>query len=114
MMLAIFTSLTNPRGPRSQSHETNNEILPTNSSEKNKMADTVTVRYMFDDVAVAITFYTKYLGFTVKNEALPVFASINRGTLRLLLSGTATSSRRPMPDGRRPLPSGWIRIQFPV
>ena len=78
------------------------------------MADTATVRYMIDDVAAAITFYTKYLGFTVESEALPAFASVTRGALRLLLSGPASSGRRPMPDGRQPLPGGWNRIQLPV
>src|SRR5438876_2749278 len=78
------------------------------------MADTATVRYMIDDVAAAITFYTKYLGFTVESEALPAFASITRGSLRLLLSGPASSGRRPMPDGRHTTPGGWNRIQLPV
>ena len=78
------------------------------------MEGTVTVRYMIDDVAAAIAFYTKYLGFSVQTEALPAFAAITRGPLRLLLSGPASSGRRPMPDGRQPVPGGWNRIQLPV
>jgi hypothetical protein len=45
------------------------------------------VRYMVDDVAVAIDFYTKYLGFTVESDSSPAFAAVTRGNLRLLLSG---------------------------
>jgi catechol 2,3-dioxygenase-like lactoylglutathione lyase family enzyme len=73
-----------------------------------------TVRYMIDDVAAAITFYTTHLGFQVESEALPAFASVTRGPLRLLLSGPASSGRRPMPDGRQTTPGGWNRIQIPV
>ena len=73
-----------------------------------------TVRYMIDDVALAITFYTTHLGFTVEWEALPAFAAISRGPLRLLLSGPGSSGRRPMPDGRQTAPGGWNRIQIPV
>jgi catechol 2,3-dioxygenase-like lactoylglutathione lyase family enzyme len=73
-----------------------------------------TVRYMIDDVAAAIAFYTTHLGFTVESEALPAFAAITRGPLRLLLSGPASSGRRPMPDGRQTVPGGWNRIQLPV
>src|SRR5215475_3063631 len=79
------------------------------------MAETqATIRYMIDDVAAAIAFYTTHFGFTVENEALPAFAAITRGPLRLLLSGPQSSGRRPMPDGRRPVPGGWNRIHLIV
>jgi catechol 2,3-dioxygenase-like lactoylglutathione lyase family enzyme len=73
-----------------------------------------TVRYMIDDVAAALVFYTNHLGFTVESESLPAFAAITRGPLRLLLSGPGSSGRRPMPDGRQTTPGGWNRIQIPV
>jgi|SRR5438876_9779933 len=73
-----------------------------------------TVRYMIDDVAAAITFYTTHLGFAVETEALPAFAAVTRGPLRLLLSGPASSGRRAMPDGRQTTPGGWNRIQIQV
>ena len=73
-----------------------------------------TVRYMIDDVSAAIDFYTTQLGFAVDSEALPAFAAITRGPLRLLLSGPGSSGRRPMPDGRQTSPGGWNRIQIPV
>ena len=73
-----------------------------------------TVRYMIDDVAAAIAFYTTYLDFVIESEALPAFAALTRGPLRLLLSGPGSSGRRPMPDGRETAPGGWNRIQIPV
>jgi catechol 2,3-dioxygenase-like lactoylglutathione lyase family enzyme len=55
------------------------------------------VRYLVDDVRAAIDFYTTHLGFTVAFEA-PPFADVRRGSLRLLLSGPATSGARATPD----------------
>ena len=68
------------------------------------------VRYIVNDVAISVTFYTQHLGFTIEQDARPAFASVTRGPLRLLLSGAASSGARPMPDGRRPVPGGWNRI----
>ena len=75
---------------------------------------TVNVRYMVDDVEAALAFYTTHLGFTVLSKAIPAFADVTRGNLRLLLSGAASSAGRPMPDGRKPAPGGWNRIQLVV
>ena len=52
------------------------------------------VRYLVDDVAAAIDFYTAHLGFTVHTNAVPAFADVIRGPLRLLLSGPS-ELRRP-------------------
>jgi catechol 2,3-dioxygenase-like lactoylglutathione lyase family enzyme len=76
--------------------------------------DLVSVRYMVDDVQAAIDFYTGFFGFTVRSAALPAFADLTRGHLRLLLSGPASSAGRPMPDGSKPEPGGWNRIHFIV
>jgi catechol 2,3-dioxygenase-like lactoylglutathione lyase family enzyme len=76
--------------------------------------ETVNVRYMVDDVERAIDFYTELFGFTVGRNAVPAFADVTRGNLRLLLSGPASSAGRPMPDGRTPEPGGWNRIHFVV
>ena len=73
---------------------------------------TVNVRYMVDDVAAAIDFYTTHFGFTVRTSALPAFADVTRGNLRLLLSGRQSSAGRPMADGEQPGPGGWNRIHF--
>ena len=75
---------------------------------------TVNVRYMVDDVDAAVAFYTAHLGFELLSKALPAFADVALGDLRLLLSGPASSAGRPMPDGRRPTPGGWNRIHLIV
>jgi catechol 2,3-dioxygenase-like lactoylglutathione lyase family enzyme len=76
--------------------------------------DTVNVRYMVDDVDSAVEFYTKHLGFTLNSNAAPAFADVVRGNLRVLLSGPSSSAGRPMPDGQKPGPGGWNRIEFVV
>jgi catechol 2,3-dioxygenase-like lactoylglutathione lyase family enzyme len=76
--------------------------------------DLVSVRYIVDDVEQALDFYTTHFGFTVRTNALPAFADVVRGRLRLLLSGPASSAGRPMPDGRVPTPGGWNRIHLIV
>ena len=75
---------------------------------------TVNVRYMVSDVDEAVAFYTTHLGFDLLTSAAPAFADVARGDLRLLLSGPTSSAGRPMPDGRRPEPGGWNRIEFVV
>ncbi len=76
--------------------------------------DMVGVRYMVDDVAEAIDFYTSHLGFTVRTNFAPAFADVTRGNLRLLLSGPTSSAGRPMPDGAVPGPGGWNRVHLIV
>ena len=76
-------------------------------------ADTVNVRYLVDDVAACIDFYTRHFGFTVGISS-PAFADVTRGTLRLLLSGPQSSAARTMSDGERPGPGGWNRIHLIV
>lgn len=74
--------------------------------------ETVNVRYMVDDVAAAVDFYTTNFGFRELSSALPAFADVSRGNLRLLLSGPNSSAGRAMPDGTRPGPGGWNRIHL--
>jgi hypothetical protein len=71
------------------------------------------VRYIVEDVAISVDFYTRRLWFTIEQDARTAFASVARGPLRLLLSGTASSGAR-RPDGRRPVPGGWNRILLHV
>ena len=78
------------------------------------MSETVNVRYMVDDVQACLDWYVGHFGFEVGMNAAPAFASVERGSLRLLLSGEKSSAGRPMPDGRVPEPGGWNRFQVIV
>jgi catechol 2,3-dioxygenase-like lactoylglutathione lyase family enzyme len=74
----------------------------------------VSVRYIVDDVDAAIEFYTRHLDFTLELHPAVSFAILSRGELRLLLSAPSGpgGASQPMPDGRRPEPGGWNRIQL--
>jgi catechol 2,3-dioxygenase-like lactoylglutathione lyase family enzyme len=74
----------------------------------------VSVRYIVDDVDAAIEFYTRHLGFALELHPAASFAILSRGELRLLLSAPSGpgGASQPMPDGRRPEPGGWNRIQL--
>lgn len=74
---------------------------------------TVNVRILVDDVDASVAFYTCHFGFTTLNS-FPAFADVQRGNLRLLLSGPHSSAARPMADGEQPQPGGWNRIHFIV
>ena len=77
--------------------------------------DRVSVHYMVYDVEEAIAFYTRRLGFGVEFNPAPGFAVLSRGDLRLLLNEPgAGGAGQPMPDGRKPEPGGWNRIQLEV
>ena len=77
---------------------------------------TVSVRYIVDDVEAALAFYRDRLGFRVEFHPGPGFAMLSRGPLRLLLSaaGGSGGAAQAMPDGRKPQPGGWNRIQLEV
>ncbi|TDD23239.1 VOC family protein [Nonomuraea diastatica] len=57
------------------------------------------VRYIVEDVAAAVRFYTTHLGFTLRANPAPAFADVVRGPLRLLLSGPESSGARATPEG---------------
>ena len=77
---------------------------------------TVQVRYIVDDVAAAIAFYTKQLDFTLDMHPAPPFAMLSRGDLRLVLSAPnpASGGGQSMPDGTKPEPGGWNRFAIQV
>jgi glyoxylase I family protein len=67
------------------------------------------IRYQVKDVARAIAFYER-LGFKLDHKALPAFAQVSVGDLKLILSGPGASGSRPMPDGQTQEPGGWNRV----
>ena len=72
------------------------------------------VRYHVKDVARAVEFYTRHLGFKLVHQQLPAFANVSLGALPLLLSGPQASGSRAMPDGSSQEPGGWNRVVLRV
>jgi catechol 2,3-dioxygenase-like lactoylglutathione lyase family enzyme len=70
------------------------------------------VRYLVDDVQAAVDFYTTHLGFSLNTSAAPAFADVVRGSLRLLLSGPASSGARATPEDAAP--AGRNRIHLVI
>lgn len=79
------------------------------------MADT-SVRYIVDDLDVAVQFYTTALHFDVVMRPGPGFAMLRREELRLLLNtpGGGGGAGQTLSDGSRPVPGGWNRFQLQV
>jgi catechol 2,3-dioxygenase-like lactoylglutathione lyase family enzyme len=73
-----------------------------------------TIRYLVNDVARSIAFYTQHLGFRLEQQMGPAFAKVSRDDLVLWLAGPQSSAARAMPDGRRPEPGGWNRFVIEV
>ncbi len=76
----------------------------------------VTIRYIVEDVDIAVPFYCDVLGFQVDMHAGPGFAMLSKDEVRLALNavGSQGGAAQPMPDGRVPQPGGWNRIQLEV
>jgi glyoxylase I family protein len=72
------------------------------------------VRYQVKDVARAVAFYTRHLGFKVDHQQLPAFASVSLGDWQILLSGPGASGSRPLANGQAQEPGGWNRIVLRV
>ncbi len=79
---------------------------------------TVSVRYLVEDVAVAIDFYVSRLGFVVQMQPNDSFAMLARGDLRLVLvkpaGPGAAGGGAAMPDGTMQQPGGWNRFSIEV
>ncbi len=73
----------------------------------------VSVRYIVEDIDASVEFYER-LGFEVRLRPGPGFAMVQRDELRLLLNtpGGGGGAGQAMPDGTRPAPGGWNRIQL--
>jgi catechol 2,3-dioxygenase-like lactoylglutathione lyase family enzyme len=68
------------------------------------------IRYLVNDVDVAVAFYLDILGFELVEKWGPPFAMVKRGDLTLWLSGPGSSASRPLSNGSEPLPGGWNRL----
>lgn len=75
-----------------------------------------TVRYIVDDVATSIDFYSRHLGFELVMHPAPTFAMLRHGDLRLALSAPSGEGGggQVLPDGTRPAPGGWNRFSLEV
>ncbi|HEX4783032.1 MAG TPA: VOC family protein [Candidatus Sulfotelmatobacter sp.] len=89
-------------------------LINTGNAQQKEQVDmtTVRVRYMVNELDPAVEFYTKYLGFQIKQENKPNFAMLSRGNLEFVLSTPfgPGGAAKPMPDGRKPQPGGWNRV----
>ena len=76
----------------------------------------ISVRYIVDDAPAGAAFYRDRLGFDIQAQPAPGFAILTRDGMRLLLSEPSGpgGAAQAMPDGRRPEPGGWNRIQIEV
>jgi glyoxylase I family protein len=72
------------------------------------------IRYQVKDVARAVEFYTRHLGFTLEHQQLPAFASVSLGGAQVFLSGPGASGSRSMPNGQSQEPGGSNRIVLKV
>jgi catechol 2,3-dioxygenase-like lactoylglutathione lyase family enzyme len=68
------------------------------------------IRYLVNDVDIAMEFYIGMLGFELVERWGPPFAMVKRGDLTLWLSGPGSSASRPLTDGSKPAPGGWNRL----
>jgi catechol 2,3-dioxygenase-like lactoylglutathione lyase family enzyme len=68
------------------------------------------IRYLVNDIDVALEFYVDILGFKLMEKWGPPFAMVKRGDLMLWLSGPGSSASRPLTDGSEPAPGGWNRL----
>jgi predicted enzyme related to lactoylglutathione lyase len=75
----------------------------------------VGVRYIVNNVDVAIRFYTECLDFELEMRPAPGFAALKRGNLRLFLNAPgAGGAGQASQSGEQPQPGGWNRFQLVV
>src|SRR5687767_13159630 len=76
-------------------------------------SETVSVRYIVNDIDSCVKFYTQLLGFDVVMNPPSGFAMLSKGNLRLLLNEPgAGGAGQSMQDGTVPASGGWNRIQL--
>lgn len=74
----------------------------------------IRIRYIVNDVDMAVEFYTSNFDFRLEQQFGPAIAILERDGLYLLVSGPKASASMPMPDGTIPAPGGWSRFQIVV
>lgn len=76
---------------------------------------TVSIRYIVNNVDEAIAFYKEFLGFELIMHPAPPFAILSLNNLRLLLNQPgAGGGGHAMADGEIPRPGGWNRFHLDV
>jgi glyoxylase I family protein len=100
-------------------NQTGKESTATSQEQRSSEAESFIkalwgVRYQVKDVSRSVAFYTQQLGFKLDQQALPAFAQVSVGNLKLILSGPGASGSRPMPDGHNQYPGGWNRVVLQV
>jgi catechol 2,3-dioxygenase-like lactoylglutathione lyase family enzyme len=76
-------------------------------------SETISVRYIVNNIDASVMFYTELLGFDVVMSPPSGFAMLSKGNLRLLLNEPgAGGAGQSMPDGTVPTAGGWNRIQL--
>ena len=76
--------------------------------------DSVWIRYLVDDVAGAVGFYTRHLASRSASTPRPQWRRCDEATCGCSSPGRRAPPRRELPDGRRPEPGGWNRLHFIV
>lgn len=74
----------------------------------------IAIRYLVNDVAASVQFYTEALDFRLEQQFGPAMAIVSKDGARLWLAGPQSSAAQAMPDGRRPEPGGWNRLVLQV
>jgi catechol 2,3-dioxygenase-like lactoylglutathione lyase family enzyme len=74
----------------------------------------ISIRYLVNDVPESIAFYTKALGFELKQQFGPAMAILNKGGFTLWLAGPMSSAAQPLTNGQKPQPGGWNRFVLSV
>jgi len=81
----------------------------------NQQIQQTAIRYIVNDVDSSVGFYTKLLGFQIKQHVKSAFASLTLGSLQLFINQPgAGGAGHAMPDGTMPTPGGWNRFQLQV
>jgi catechol 2,3-dioxygenase-like lactoylglutathione lyase family enzyme len=74
----------------------------------------ISVRYIVEDVAAAVDFYSGKLGFEIDMQPAPGFAALRKDGVRLFLNQPGAGGAGQNSAGDTPSSGGWNRIQIEV